>query len=263
VRRRLQDTQPNYAKLVAVFAALTAACASPGHRGPLPPLEEWQASAAEVAEEEPLPPDPEVEDPFPDIPWDFVPRDLLAPAPRQTRDARLATVEGHVASRMRKPAAVDPARVAEAILRAADWAEVDPILVLAMIEVESGFDPSARSSRGARGLMQVRPATLWREAELSGLAGSDPHAPELNVPAGVLYYRRLLDAFGNKYVALIAYNAGPNRVSALLRSGGIPERFREYPRRVIAAEARLRRTLRFAEAPAAVPGRLPAVVVAD
>jgi soluble lytic murein transglycosylase-like protein len=138
----------------------------------------------------------------------------------------------------------DPAKVAAAILQAADWAGVDPILVLAMIEVESGFDPAARSNRGARGLMQVRPATLWAEAARSGLAGEDPHAPELNVPAGVLYYRRLLDTFGNKYLALVAYNAGPNRVSGLLRSGGIPDRFREYPRRVFAAEERLRQSLR-------------------
>ena len=247
--------QINNATLAVIFAAFAAGCVSGPPRGPLPPWEEWQATAEEAAESELAAADPEVEDPFPDIPADLVPRELLAAAPRQERDARRATVEDHVARRMRRGCPVDPGRVAEAILRAADWAQVDPILVLAMIEVESGFDPAARSSRGARGLMQVRPSTLWRQAALSGLGGDDPHAPELNVPAGVLYYRRLLDTFRNKYVALVAYNAGPNRVSALLRSGGIPERFREYPRRVFAAEERLRRTLRLAEAPAGVPGR--------
>lgn len=156
-----------------------------------------------------------------------------------------------MARRRRRAGDFDPARLAGVILRAADWASVDPVRVLAMIEVESGFDPGALSSRGARGLMQVRPATLRRQAAISGLGGTDPHSPELNVPAGVLYYRRLLDTFRSEYLALVAYNAGPNRLAALLRSGGVPERFRTYPRRVHAAEERLRKALGLSGAPCA------------
>ncbi|HTP52262.1 MAG TPA: lytic transglycosylase domain-containing protein [Anaeromyxobacteraceae bacterium] len=220
-------------------------CASTPPRSPRPPWEEWAVSA-EPEVEEPLA-EAAVEDPFPEISTDLLlPSEALARAPAPGRDARFLTVESHVSRRMRGGREADSTKVAEAVLKAADWAGVDPVLVLAMIEVESGFDPSARSSQGARGLMQVRPATLWAQAARSGLAGEDPHAPELNVPAGVLYFRRLLDTFGNKYLALVAYNAGPNRLSGLLRSGGIPDRFREYPRRVFAAEERLRRSLQLA-----------------
>jgi soluble lytic murein transglycosylase-like protein len=137
----------------------------------------------------------------------------------------------------------DSEEVAEAILAASRRAEIDPLLILAIIEVESAFDPGARSGRNALGLMQVRPATLWREAERSGLEGDDPHDPELNVAAGALYFRRLVRAFGPNDVALMAYNAGPNRILGLIRAGQIPDHFREYPRRVRAVEARLRRAL--------------------
>jgi hypothetical protein len=134
-------------------------------------------------------------------------------------------------------------RVVAAILAASRRSGMDPVLILAIIEVESGFDPDARSGRGALGLMQVRSATLWREAERSGLAGDDPHDPHLNVLAGTLYFRRLVRAFGPTDVALMAYNAGPNRVLGHLRAGAIPGHLLEYPRRVRAVEARLRRSL--------------------
>lgn len=141
-------------------------------------------------------------------------------------------------------------RLAEAILEEAERAWLDPLLVLAMIEVESGWDLDAESSRGARGLMQVRPATFRREAARSGLLGKDPGDPALNVRAGVRYYRRLLDAFGGEDAALMAYNAGPARIRAYLRSGGVPERLRGYPRRVRNEVARLRRALGIAGGPA-------------
>ncbi|MGA8891908.1 MAG: transglycosylase SLT domain-containing protein [Anaeromyxobacteraceae bacterium] len=143
------------------------------------------------------------------------------------------------------------AEAAEAILAASRRARIDPVLLLAIIEVESGFDPLARSHRNALGLMQVRPSTLWREAERSGLVGNDPHEPEFNVFAGALYFRRLVDAFGLNDVALMAYNAGPNRILGHIRAGEIPDRYLEYPRRVRAAEVRIRRALALAsETPA-------------
>ena len=137
----------------------------------------------------------------------------------------------------------DSDEVAEAILAASRRAEIDPLLILAIIEVESAFDPGARSDRNALGLMQVRPATFWREVEQSGLEGDDPHDPELNVAAGALYFQRLVRAFGPNDVALMAYNAGPNRILGLIRAGQIPDHLLEYPRRVRAVEARLRRAL--------------------
>jgi soluble lytic murein transglycosylase-like protein len=151
-------------------------------------------------------------------------------------DARLAA---------RMPRLEEAARrlLARTIVAEAEATRIDPLLVLALIEIESSFDPSAQSNRGARGLMQLREATMRRELERWNLPEGDPHDPVANVRAGVRYLRRLLDAFGRQEVALMAYNAGPNRILGYLREGEIPERFHVYPRRVMAEHRRLRRSL--------------------
>lgn len=155
--------------------------------------------------------------------------------------------------------AFERSRLAEVILEEAERARLDPVLVLAIIEVESGWDLAAESNRGARGLMQLRPATLRHEAARSGLYGDGPDDPALNVRAGVRYYRRLLDAFRREETALMAYNAGPARIRGYLRSGEVPDRFRAYPRRVKAEAARLRRALGVPGGPAvALRGPMPA-----
>jgi soluble lytic murein transglycosylase-like protein len=89
--------------------------------------------------------------------------------------------------------------------------------------------------------MQLRPATFHSEAE-RGQLQADPGDPVLNVRAGVRYLRRCLDAFRqDTELALMAYNAGPQRISRLRREeGGVPERYRAYPRRVRAEWNRLR-----------------------
>jgi soluble lytic murein transglycosylase-like protein len=134
-------------------------------------------------------------------------------------------------------------RLTAAILEEAELAGLDPLFVLAVIEVESGYDPAALSGRGAQGLMQLRPATLRGEAARSGLVGDDPNDPVFNVMAGVRYYHRLLRTFKSHDLALMAYNAGPNRISGYLRAGEVPERFHVYPRRVHSEFERLRRKL--------------------
>ena len=179
-----------------------------------------------------------------------------------TASARLergaSFLRAHVANRMQRFAGHDSDEVAEAILAASLRAGIDPLLLLAIIEVESDFDPLARSSRNALGLMQVKPSTLWREAKRSGLEGDDPHDPRLNVAAGALYFRRLVGAFGPNDVALMAYNTGPNRILGMIRGGVIPDHCLEYPRRVRAAEARLRRALAVESAGTAVARNGPA-----
>jgi hypothetical protein len=132
-------------------------------------------------------------------------------------------------------------RLARTLVEESESARVDPLLVLALIEIESSYDPAAVSHRGARGLMQLREPTFRREAERAGREWQDPHDPAVNVQAGIRYLRRLLDAFGREEVALMAYNAGPNRILGYLRGGGIPERFRIYPGKVRAEVRRLRR----------------------
>jgi len=98
------------------------------------------------------------------------------------------------------------------ILSAARRHDVDPRLVHAVIRAESNFRPRARSRRGARGLMQLMPATLRQYAV------DNPYDAAANIDAGARHLRGLLDRFALKD-ALAAYNAGRGTV---LRHGGVP-----------------------------------------
>lgn len=119
------------------------------------------------------------------------------------------------------------------ILEAAARHGVDPALIAAVIQVESGFRPDAVSPRGAQGVMQVMPDT----AALLGF--SDGAEPQTNLEIGTRYLGGLLDQFGGDVeLALAAYNAGPG---AVRRWGTVPP-FREtraFVRRVSAAYADL------------------------
>lgn len=84
---------------------------------------------------------------------------------------------------------------------------LDPELVHAVVQVESGYDARAVSPRGARGLMQLMPATASR------LGVADSFDPAANLRGGTRYLRMLIDAFGNDLrLALAAYNAGEGAV---------------------------------------------------
>ena len=86
--------------------------------------------------------------------------------------------------------------------------QVDAKLVQAIIEVESAWDPKARSPKGALGLMQLMPETAAR------FAVDDPLDPKKNIDGGVRYLRFLLDRFHqNLTYALGAYNAGETIVA--------------------------------------------------
>jgi soluble lytic murein transglycosylase-like protein len=130
------------------------------------------------------------------------------------QERRVARLERHLAGRM---SGLDPALhedLARAILEGAEAARLDPLLVLAVIEVESGYDPSAVSAAGAVGLMQLLPGTLQREAAGRGGVAAPGDGPVVNVRAGIRYLRRCLDSYPELDVALMAYNAGPNRLHA-------------------------------------------------
>jgi soluble lytic murein transglycosylase-like protein len=106
---------------------------------------------------------------------------------------------------------------------------VDPSLVRAVIQVESNFDRRAVSHKGARGLMQLIPATGKR------FGVRDFFDPAQNIEGGVRYLRLLLDMFpGRLDLSLAAYNSGENRVARLGRIPRIPET-QNYVRKVQAA----------------------------
>ncbi len=130
-------------------------------------------------------------------------------------------------------------RVARVILEEAARADLAPALVLAVIQVESGFDARAVSPAGALGLMQLMMPTLREELSRARLAHLDPFDPAANVRAGVRYLARLVSAFGEVELALMAYNAGPNRIRRHLADGGVPVRLLVYPREVLRRESRL------------------------
>ncbi|CAG4885920.1 Membrane-bound lytic murein transglycosylase F [Paraburkholderia saeva] len=83
---------------------------------------------------------------------------------------------------------------------------IDPALLMAVIDVESGGDARAVSPRGARGLMQLMPATAARHGTL------DVFDPKQNIAAGARYLGQLLHQFGTLPLALAAYNAGEGAV---------------------------------------------------
>jgi peptidoglycan DL-endopeptidase CwlO len=103
-----------------------------------------------------------------------------------------------------------PTRFRPAFERAARDTGFQLSLLVAVAEAESRFDPSARSSAGARGLFQVLPSTA---ASLK----LDADKPASNVLAGARYLRLMLDQFRSTDQALAAYNAGPTAVD---RAGG-------------------------------------------
>lgn len=125
--------------------------------------------------------------------------------PRNARGADL----NWLAKRHDRPSKYDPI-----IERYADRYGVDPTLVRAVIQVESDFNPNCVSHKGARGLMQLMPATAKR------FGVSTVHDPEQNIHGGVRYLAYLLDLFNEDLPRVLAgYNAGEN---AVLKYGGIP-----------------------------------------
>jgi soluble lytic murein transglycosylase-like protein len=103
---------------------------------------------------------------------------------------------------------------------------LNPEVVLAVIEVESNFNATAKSPKQAQGLMQLIPATAKR------FGVSDPWDPHQNLKGGMAYLRWLLDHFnGNLRLALAGYNAGEE---AVRRHGGVPpySETRNYVKRI-------------------------------
>ena len=145
---------------------------------------------------------------------------------QQEIDKNVTTAAGkaHAAQRVQEGSAAHQATasaqenfanpdLARMIHTAATKYAVDPKLISAVAEVESGGDQNAVSPAGAVGVMQLMPETA------AGL-GVNPYDMKSNVEGGAKYLREMLDTFdGDVKKAVAAYNAGPNAVKAY---GGVP-----------------------------------------
>jgi hypothetical protein len=153
--------------------------------------------------------------------------DLLDPQPRRFELFR----SFHERRHSRRLLATMP--YGSLIAEAAERYRLDGLLLAAVVEAESGYDPRAISPRGALGLMQLMPATA------AHYGATEPADPRANVRAGARYLRDLLRRFDDDLeLALAAYNAGPANVA---RYGGVPP-FREttaYVERVLRIYLRL------------------------
>jgi soluble lytic murein transglycosylase-like protein len=152
---------------------------------------------------------------------------------RPDAQERCLSSEGQVLQVISKAAAgklteAQQQRLSQLLVSEGEAAGIDPLFLAAFIQEESGFRLRAASRKGAFGLMQVRPRTasavalglvpFFRPAMLFSL--------DVNVRIGVAYFSKLLLRYqGNYRFAMTAYNAGPGRVSTLIRAQGrlLPE----------------------------------------
>jgi soluble lytic murein transglycosylase-like protein len=161
----------------------------------------------------------------------------FVPLPALAGQVEIQVGEGGIKVMRNEPGEVRARRLAAAFVPVPDpttsdlierWSlerDLDPRLVRAVMQVESGYNPSALSDKGAMGLMQLMPGTA-RDLEVS-----DPWNPDQNVRGGTAYLRQMLDRFGDLELALAAYNAGPEAVA---QYAGVPpfEQTRAYVRKV-------------------------------
>lgn len=137
-----------------------------------------------------------------------------------------------------------PMQYKEEILKYSSENEIDPYLVYAIINVESGFDPNVTSNAEAKGLMQIMDITAdWarEHIELDTLTTDDYFVPDTNIKIGCWYLKKLSTMYDNDVSKIAAaYNAGTGNVNKWIAEGidftsdEIPfEETRKYVEKVI------------------------------
>jgi len=119
-------------------------------------------------------------------------------------------------------------KLATLIIEECDKYDLDPFLILAVIQVESEFTPKAVSGQGAIGLMQVMPATgkfVAKELGISYSGKKTLYDPFINVKLGIHYLSFLADRFDSTENALAAYNYGPTRYESTLSLKKSPPKY--------------------------------------
>jgi hypothetical protein len=143
------------------------------------------------------------------------------PKPVETAPAAVTAEDGQV-----DPALLEKTPYGEIIAAMSEAHGVNPMLVRALIQVESNYKPKAKSNKGAMGLMQLMPSTA------RAYNVRNPYDPKANISAGVKHFKSLLDRLGAVDLALAAYNAGEGAVK---KFNGIPpyRETRNYVSRIL------------------------------
>ena len=112
-----------------------------------------------------------------------------------------------------------PIKYKEEIMTVSEEYGLDPCLVAAVINTESGFDPDAVSKAGAIGLMQLMPSTAEWAAGMRGMTYNEAllTEPQYNIELGCWVLNYLLKRYNNERYALIAYNAGSGTLESWLK----------------------------------------------
>ena len=114
-----------------------------------------------------------------------------------------------------------PLKYSEIISQEAEKDGLDPALVFSVVKAESGFDPDAKSSAGAIGLMQLTPDTFeWLQSlqtQDTSYQEEDLYTPEINIRYGCGFLALLIEKYGSVRTALCAYNAGIGTVNGWLK----------------------------------------------
>jgi soluble lytic murein transglycosylase-like protein len=156
---------------------------------------------------------------------------VLSHRPASARIATTYAVERADTIRVSKPAMVLRTSLFDSLIEEHATAhQVRPELVRAVIQVESAFNPKARSPKGAMGLMQLMPQTA------AELGVKDPFDPGENIKGGVAYLKQLLTRYQqDETLALAAYNAGPGAVERYGQKVPPYRETRDYVDRIQAA----------------------------
>lgn len=162
----------------------------------------------------------------------------LAPSPVDETSGVEATILERFSLRHTALPERERRRLARVIVEQSRVHDLDPDLVMAVIEVESAGYPLAVSRVGALGLMQLLPSTARELADKHGIPWKGPDTlfdAEINVRLGTAYLRELADRYDDDVdTALAAYNWGPGRIDRRIRRGArVPSLYTEQVRRAV------------------------------
>jgi soluble lytic murein transglycosylase-like protein len=156
------------------------------------------------------------------------------PSEAVAEDPNLVLVRSLLGARATHVAPPQRERLVEALVEVERESGISALLLVALIEQESRFDPMAKGPRGSLGLMQVRPFVGKDFAARNGIPWQGARTlldPVENVRIGAGYLAELLERFGSQELALAAYNMGPTRLDRRLARGDA--RIPAFVRRVL------------------------------